>query len=231
MFKAHKAPIVFCIFFLSVLTSACGGEKKTVVKEVVDDATKSEVVALNAKVLQLESMLSQLDGRVEDIDLGLMDVEDQVANTSVDSPLLVIEETSGAVLGKVASVDVDSYIAYTSKGYYFKVSLTEGGILMYNHLYFASSDCTGTPHFLSVGTAKTGASQGIVFWAKGLGNRYFYSSPSEAIGNINSGSYLSHVGCYPFPSSSAGSVYWEALENDPAVTGFPDVFIDSIRVQ
>jgi len=232
MFKAHKAPVVFCIFLLSVLTSACGGEKKTVVKEVVDDATKSEVVALNAKVLQLESMLSQLGGRVEDIDLGLMDVEGQIASAGENLPLLLIEGGSSEVLGRVVNVfsSGDGYAAFSGKGYYFTAGLKSGAIGPGN-IYYASNNCVGTPHYYLGGIGSVQEAQGVIFRGRDSeGFNYFYSPPTETVASFQAGSFFQQSGCTVITSQPSPSRYRKVLVNDPAVTGFPEVVISSFKV-
>lgn len=218
-----------------VSVTGCGGEEKTVIREGIDDSARAKVAILEARLDEVEAMLDHLDSRVDDIDVGLLDVEDQLASSGGNTPLVLVEDVSGAELGRViGETSGDRFYALTSEGYYFSVVAFNAPALDHATVYFASSGCVGVPYASAFGTGKIRTYQGAVFLAKdddGVG--YFYTSPAqETITFKPASTYNATTGlCGTYNPANPDQTVRQALRNDPAVTGFPSVALSFIRVQ
>jgi hypothetical protein len=207
---------IFISAFVVLLSSSVFGQ--TQVPNTFQSGQPARAAEVNANFSELENAVNQ-------------NASDIVANTAsiqaIGSPRVL--DGGDNEIGRLISIGENhwSIEVITQQGYLITVSTRDGKINT-GLLFFASFDCTGTPH---IDSTFFGGYVAITYDVTGVPGLSYIDKNSVPLTNFLSNSFIFGAGGCSV-ATSGGTTVFPILPNDPTVTGVStDTYQLPIKIQ
>ena len=168
-----------------------------------------------AKAAEVNANFSAVESSVNDNDARITANSNAFAQYAAP----VVLDGDDNLIGMLVDIDQDvepAVVVLTPQAYFVSIQLGGGSLFNYpGMMFFATSNCSGTPYSNSPAGNVFGA-----FDAAGVPALFYTDRASVAIADFNYLSYGTQSSCTTM--SGTLDFAWPAVPNDPAVTGVSD---------